>query len=116
CCSFSPGTTAMQGSASPSPSRPRSTFSEPRQQLAHGASAVADGVLLAVLELRHRPLCRLAVGQERWVIAEAAVAARLPREATAAASVKDTRDAARGIDVRERAYVRQSAAGGRLAQ
>ena len=89
---------------------------QPGEQRAHGASAVADRVLLGVAQLGHRAVGRAVVGQEGGVVAEAALAARLLRERARAALLEDVLLTAGGVDLGERADVRDRAAGRRLAQ
>src|SRR6476661_8287745 len=79
----------------------------PFEESARRPATVADGVLLVRRELGHRAAV-IAVGrQERGVVAEAAVAARLVRERPLA-TLLDHVDATARLGVRERADVRDA--------
>src|ERR1039458_1980713 len=122
CCCSSPATPATRDSASPWPSQPRSTccsasaILEPREQRPRRAAPVTDRVLLLGRELRHRQARRAVIGQERRVVAEPPLTPRLRRQPSATATLEDTLDPARRIDIRDRAHVLQRAARRRLAQ
>lgn len=58
----------------------RGSSPEPLDQCPHGLAAMADGVLLVVVQLGHRAPVRLPLGQEHGVIAKSSGASRRRRE------------------------------------
>src|SRR5918999_5322589 len=86
-------------------------------QLARGAAAVADRVLLLGRELRHRQVTRVVVRDEGRVVPEASLAPRLVGEPALAAAVHNELAPAR-LDVCNRAQIRHArvAVGRDLAQ
>src|SRR3954447_21963077 len=77
---------------------------KPVEQRPRSAAAVADRVLLVRRELGHRASVVAVSGDERGVVAEAAVAPGVVRERALAAPLDDVRRAA-GIHECQRAHV-----------
>src|ERR1700722_7010436 len=73
-------------------------------------------VLALVVELGHRDVAGVLVGEEGGVVAEAPLAARMLSEATGAAPLEDALYAGHGIDVGERAHIGERTAGGSLGE
>src|SRR5450755_272153 len=102
-----------------SPSRPRSICSEPplqqpragqpREDCSGGPPAMADRILLLVAQLGHRHALRTILGQERGVIAEPPLAARLTRHAPGTAALEELLDARERVDVGDHADVLEPA-------
>ena len=78
---------------------------QPCQELAGGAAAVADRVLLGGRQLGHRAPVRVVDRDERRVVAEAARPARRRRQRARAAPLERLLLAARRVDERDRADV-----------
>src|SRR5215207_9577415 len=89
---------------------------QPGEQRTHGTASMADRVLLGVAQLGHRAIGGAVVGQERRVVAEAALAARRRRQRARAAFLEDALLATRRIDVRKRTYICDRTAGWRFPQ